>query len=60
MLRFAVAQIQPNARLFVPVDSNANPPFHAVPSTAGPVLRYEAGSTVKLEQVLGEEDKQLH
>jgi hypothetical protein len=33
---------------------------HAVPSPAEPVLRYEAGSTVKVEQLLGEQDKQLH
>ena len=31
-----------------------------MPSTAGPVLSYEAGSTIKIQQLLGEEDKQLH
>jgi hypothetical protein len=32
----------------------------AQPSTSAPVLRYEAGSSVKLQQLLGQEDKQLH
>jgi Domain of unknown function (DUF4185) len=32
----------------------------AVPSSAEPVLRYVPGSTIKVEQLLGEEDKQLH
>jgi hypothetical protein len=29
-------------------------------TAAGPVIRFEAGSTVKLEQLLGEEDKEKH
>jgi hypothetical protein len=32
----------------------------AQPSTSAPVLSYVPGSTVKIEQLLGEEDKQLH
>ena len=32
----------------------------AQPSTSAPVLSYEAGSSVKLQQLLGQEDKQLH
>jgi hypothetical protein len=32
----------------------------AQPSTSTPVLSYEAGSSIKLQQLLGEEDKQLH
>jgi hypothetical protein len=31
-----------------------------VPLASEPVLRYVAGSTVKVEQLVGEEDKQLH
>ena len=53
-------QIQPNTRVLLPEVLNAKPPFSAVPSAAELVLRYEAGSTVKVEQLLGEEDKQLH
>ncbi len=32
----------------------------AQPSTTAPVLSYEAGSSIKLQQLLGQEDKQLH
>ncbi len=32
----------------------------AQPSTSAPVLSYEPGSSVKLQQLLGQEDKQLH
>ncbi|MGB7730242.1 MAG: DUF4185 domain-containing protein [Candidatus Acidiferrum sp.] len=31
-----------------------------LPSPTEPVLRYVSGSTIKMEQLLGEEDKQLH
>ncbi len=32
----------------------------ARPASSGPVLRYVPGSSIKVEQLLGEEDKQLH
>ncbi len=32
----------------------------AQPSTTAPVLSYEAGSSIKLQQLLGQEDKELH
>jgi hypothetical protein len=54
------AQIQPAARVLLPPAFNAKPGFSPVPSATGPVLRYVPGSTIKLEQLLGEEDKQLH
>ena len=53
-------QIQPAARVLLPPAFNAKPGFSPVPSATGPVLRYVPGSTIKLEQLLGEEDKQLH
>jgi heme oxygenase len=31
-----------------------------VPLASDPILRYVIGSTVKVEQLVGEEDKQLH
>ncbi len=36
------------------------PILRLLPRANEPVLRYVAGSTVKVEQLLGEEDKQLH
>jgi hypothetical protein len=54
------AQIQPAARVLLPPAFNAKPGFSPVPPATGPVLRYVPGSTIKLEQLLGEEDKQLH
>jgi Domain of unknown function (DUF4185) len=54
------AQIQPSTRVHVLEAFNARPAFSAVPSPTAPVLRYVSGSTIKLEQLLGEEDKQLH
>jgi hypothetical protein len=59
-LPVAVAQTQPGARLVPLNSSNAKPAIAAGPSTTGPALRYEAGSTAKIQQLLGEEDKQLH
>jgi hypothetical protein len=47
------AQIQPRA-------VRARPALTPAPSAPGPSLRYVPGSTIKLEQLLGEEDKQLH
>lgn len=54
------AQIQPSTRVHLLEAFNARPAFSAVPSPPAPVLRYVPGSTVKVEQLLGEEDKQLH
>jgi hypothetical protein len=61
LVTWAFAQsFQPSARILAAKAVNAKPAFRAAPSAAEPELRYEAGSTVKLEQLLGEEDKQLH
>jgi hypothetical protein len=38
----------------------ARPAFGPTPPASDPVLRYVAGSTTKLEQLLGEQDKQFH
>jgi Domain of unknown function (DUF4185) len=54
------AQIQTSARVLLPQPFHRGPAFLAVPPATGPFLRYEPGSTVKVEQLLGEEDKQLH
>jgi Domain of unknown function (DUF4185) len=54
------AQIQPSTRVRLPDAFNAEPAFGAMPSPTEPVLHYVAGSTIKVEQLLGEEDKQLH
>jgi hypothetical protein len=54
------AKIRPSARTLPAKAVNAKPAFRAVPSAADPGLHYVAGSTIKLEQLLGEEDKQLH
>jgi Domain of unknown function (DUF4185) len=54
------AGIQPSPRVLLSEASDARPAFSAVPSPTEPVLRYVAGSTTKVEQLLGEEDKQLH
>jgi hypothetical protein len=54
------AQIQPSTRALLPEALNAQPRFSAAPSATEPVLRYVPGSTIKVEQLLGEEDKQLH
>jgi hypothetical protein len=54
------AQMQPSKRVLLGEASNAKLTLGAAPSAAEPVLHYEAGSTIKVEQLLGEEDKQLH
>jgi len=51
---------QRNAPVLVPEAFNAKTAFRAVRSASKPVLRYVAGSTIKVEQLLGEEDKQFH
>jgi hypothetical protein len=50
---FTTSDLHPDA-------SNAKPAFTVAPSPAEPALRYVPGSTLKLQQLLGEEDKQLH
>jgi Domain of unknown function (DUF4185) len=51
----------PSSTLILLQEASATkPPLDAVPAPAEPVLRYLAGSTTKVEQLLGEEDKQLH
>ena len=62
--RAAVSQAPPAA---AEKAAGAPPPGATAPAgaaapaaTAGPTLRYVPGSTVKVEQLLGEEDKQLH
>jgi len=54
------AQIEPSTRVLLPDALTAKPPGMAAPSATEPVLRYVAGSSIKIEQLLGEEDKQLH
>ena len=54
------ARIQPGTGVLRPEGIIAKPAVSAVPSATEPVLRYVAGSTIKVEQLLGEEDKQLH
>jgi hypothetical protein len=54
------AQIQFSTRVLLSKVFSAKASFNAAPSATEPVLRYVAGSTIKMEQLLGEEDKQLH
>ena len=54
------AQAQPSRRALLPKALNAPPASSVEPLATDPVLRYVAGSTIKLEQLLGDEDKQLH
>jgi len=53
-------QIQPSTRALLPEAFDAKPAFSAVPSASEPVVRYVVGSTIKVQQLLGEEDRQLH
>jgi Domain of unknown function (DUF4185) len=55
-----LARIPSGTLILDPEAFATNPRLNAVPSPAEPVLRYVAGSTTKVEQLLGEEDKQLH
>jgi hypothetical protein len=55
-----LAQISPTTLVLLPEPSNAKSVCATLPSPADPVLRYVPGSSVKVEQLLGEEDKQLH
>ncbi|MGB7438468.1 MAG: DUF4185 domain-containing protein [Candidatus Acidiferrum sp.] len=54
-----LAIIQIRAHVLLPDAFNAKLTSSALP-VGEPALRYVAGSTIKLEQLLGEEDKQLH
>jgi Domain of unknown function (DUF4185) len=54
------AQIQPGVRVLLPETLNAKTFAMEAPPASEPVLHYVAGSTIKVEQLLGEEDKQLH
>ena len=53
-------QIQPSTLALLPEAFDAKPAFSAAPSASEPAVRYVAGSTIKVQQLLGEEDKQLH
>jgi Domain of unknown function (DUF4185) len=44
----------------LPTAAAATASTASIPPVPGPVIRYVAGSTVKLEQLLGEEDKERH
>ncbi len=52
-IAFTTGDLHPDA-------SNAKPAFTVAPSPAESALRYVPGSTLKLQQLLGEYDKQLH
>jgi hypothetical protein len=54
-----LALIPSSAHILLPGAPVTSHQPDAVPSPAAPVLRYVAGSTTKVEQLLGEEDKQL-
>jgi hypothetical protein len=54
-----LAELSSSAPILRPEAVPANPQRNVVRSPAEPVLRYLAGSTTKIEQLLGEEDKQL-
>lgn len=53
-------RIQPSTQVFLPKASNPEAALRGLPSPTEPVLRYVPSSTIKMEQLLGEEDKQLH
>jgi hypothetical protein len=55
-----LAKIQPSTLVFLPETFTAKTAFSAMRSASEPVLRYVAGSTIKVEQLIGEEDKQVH
>jgi hypothetical protein len=54
-----LAKIQPSTLVFLPETFTAKTAFSAMRSASEPVLRYVAGSTIKVEQLIGEEDKQV-
>ncbi len=53
-------RIQPSTQVFLPNASNPEASLRGLPSPTEPILRYVPSSTIKMEQLLGEEDKQLH
>ena len=53
------AKIHPPTRVLLPEAFNSKTVSSTVPLASEPVLRYVAGSTVKVEQLVGEEDKQI-
>jgi hypothetical protein len=53
-------RMQLSTHVLLPEAIAAKPALRAVPSATERVLRYVPGSTIKIEQLLGEEDKQLH
>jgi flagellar biosynthesis protein FliQ len=55
-----LAKIQPSTLVFLPETFTAKTAFSAMRSASEPVLRYVAGSTIKVEQLIVEEDKQVH
>jgi hypothetical protein len=54
------AKIHSPTRVLLPEAFNAKTVLSPVPLASEPMLRYVIGSTVKVEQLVGEEDKQLH
>ncbi|MGB2667519.1 MAG: hypothetical protein WAK48_26200, partial [Candidatus Acidiferrum sp.] len=50
-------RIQPSTQVFLPGASNPEAALRGLPSPTAPVLRYVPRSTIKMEQLLGEEDK---
>lgn len=55
-----LAEISPTTLILLREPTQGRSVSATVPSPAEPVLRYVAGSSIKVEQLLGEEDKQLH
>jgi hypothetical protein len=53
-------ELHPNTRVHLPKALSARAVVSVLPSTIEPVLRYVPGSSRKVQQLLGEEDKQLH
>ncbi len=55
-----LAKMQTPARVLLPEAVDAKMSSSGSPVAGEPVLRYVTGSTIKVEQLLGEEDKQSH
>jgi hypothetical protein len=53
-------QMRPSTGVLRPQGSRHAPASLAAPSPTEPLLTYTDGSTIKLEQLIGEEDKELH
>jgi hypothetical protein len=54
------ARVRPGTRVLPSEAFNQNQPSSVAPPATEPTLRYVAGSTAKIQQLLGEEDKQFH